>query len=504
MPEKYVAAIDQGTSSTRCLIFDHSARVVSSAQVEHRQILPRPGWVEHDPLEIWTNVQTVVAAALDKAAISGSHLAAVGVTAQRETTLVWSKKTGQPFYNAIVWQCTRSQAICDELAGQYGTDRFLFQTGLPISTYFSAPKIKWILENIPAAREAANRGEAIFGNIDSWLIWWLTGGPSGGSHVTDVTNASRTMLMDLRALHWAPEILQAMDIPAQMLPEIKSSSDSLGYGFTTRQGPFGAAIPICGDLGDQQSALVGQACFSRGDAKNTYGTGCFLLMNTGAEAVPSRSGLLTTVGYRIENQAAVYSLEGSIAVTGALVQWLRDNLGFFSRSSEVEALARSVPDNGGVYIVPAFSGLFAPRWRPDARGVIVGLTRFSTKGHIARAALEATAFQTRDVLEAMQRDAGVKLGQLKVDGGMVENDLLMQFQADILNGSVVRSALGEATALGAAFMAGLACGYWGSLAELVGFWRPGKTWEPGLDDFQRNRLYARWDKAVQRSLDWAD
>jgi glycerol kinase len=504
MPGKYIAAIDQGTSSTRCLIFDHEARTVSSAQMEHRQIFPQPGWVEHDPLEIWANVESVVKAALERANIEGPALASIGLTNQRETTLIWSRKTGRPLCNAIVWQCTRSQAICDELARQSGQDRFKPQTGLPLSAYFSGPKIKWALENIPDVREAAGKGDALFGNIDSWLIWQLTGGPSGGRHVTDVTNASRTMLMDLRTLRWDPDILKALGIPPEMLPEIRSSSDSRGYGFTQVQGPFGASIPICGDIGDQQSALVGQACFTRGEAKNTYGTGCFLLMNTGSEAVPSRSGLLTTVAYQIENSPAVYCLEGSIAVAGALVQWLRDNLGLFARSGEVEDLARSVPDNGGVYIVPAFSGLFAPHWRGDARGIIAGLTRFSNKAHFARAALEATAFQTRDVLDAMERESGARLAQLKVDGGMVRNELLMQFQADVLNTRVVRSAVGEATALGAAFMAGLASGYWKNLDELAAFWHAEKTWEGGLDDAGRNALYAKWNKAVQRSFGWID
>jgi glycerol kinase len=502
MSEKYVLAIDQGTTSTRCLIFDQRTRVASFDQIEHRQIFPRPGWVEHDPLEIWTNTEKVIGRALQKAAVSADRLAAVGITNQRETTVAWNRSSGVPYCNAIVWQCTRSQEICDSLAKEGGVERFRHKTGLPLSAYFSGPKIKWILENVSGVREAARKGEALFGTIDSWLIWWMTGGPQRGRHLTDVTNASRTLMMNLSTLDWDPQILEILEIPRSTLPEIRPSCDPQGFGLTDSDGPLKAAVPICGVLGDQQSALVGQACFQAGETKNTYGTGCFMLMNTGQRPVESRSGLLTSLGYQILDQAPVFCLEGSVAIAGALVQWLRDNLGLIHSSVEVEALARSVADNGGVYFVPAFSGLLAPYWRADARGVVAGLTRFANKGHIARAALEATAYQSRDVLEAMEREAGIKLNALKVDGGMVKNELLMQFQADILNRPVVRSDMSETTALGAAFLAGLAVGFWSRLEELRTFWNADKTWQPGMTASARDGLLSNWHKAVQRSLDW--
>ena len=497
----YIAAIDQGTTSTRCMIFNHSGKVVSSAQKEHRQICPRPGWVEHDPLEIWQSTQDVIQDAVAKDAVGG-QLSAVGITNQRETTLVWNPHTGQPYHNAIVWQDTRTKEICDQLAASGGQDRFRPQTGLPLATYFSGPKIKWLLDNVDGLRTAAERGEAIFGNIDTWLIWWLTGGPADGSHVTDVTNASRTLLMNLRTLDWDAEILGILGIPPQMLPRIVPSSDPDTWGLTKPSGPFGAAIPVCGDLGDQQAALVGQTCFNPGEAKNTYGTGCFMLLNTGTEIIPSESGLLTTLGYKFGSQPAVYALEGSIAISGALVQWLRDNLGIIEKSSDVEDLARTVEDNGGIYFVPAFSGLFAPHWRADARGVIVGMTRYVNKGHIARAALEASAYQTREVLDAMQQDSGVELQALKVDGGMVANELLMQFQADILGVPVVRPQVAETTALGAAYAAGLAVGFWDNFGDLRANWQVDKTWQPEMDAATRGQLYAGWKKAVTRTLDW--
>jgi glycerol kinase len=503
MPE-YVAAIDQGTTSTRCMIFNRQGQAISLAQKEHRQILPRPGWVEHDPLEIWQRTQEVVQSALAQAAIRPEAIASVGVTNQRETSIVWDRRTGQPLYNAIVWQDTRTKEICDRLAAQGSQDRFRQKTGLPLSTYFSGPKIQWILENVEGVRRAVERGEALFGNIDTWEIWWLTGGPRGGEHITDVTNASRTMLMNLDRLDWDDEILEILGIPRQMLPRIVSSSDPHTWGETHPDGPFGGAIPVCGDLGDQQAALVGQACFGDGEAKNTYGTGCFMLLNTGLMPVPSQCGLLTTLAYRFGEQPAVYALEGSIAVTGALVQWLRDNLGLIEKSAEVEALARTVEDNGGIYFVPAFSGLFAPHWRSDARGVIAGMTRFCNKGHLARAALEATAYQTKEVLEAMEKDSGVKLKALKVDGGMVANELLMQFQADILGVPVVRPQVPETTSLGAAYAAGLAVGFWQNLDDLRRNWQVDRTWQPQMDSETARRLYQVWLKAVDRTLGWVE
>ncbi|MBC7227042.1 MAG: glycerol kinase GlpK [Thermoflexales bacterium] len=501
---KYVAAVDQGTTSTRFMVFDHAGLVVSVHQLEHEQIYPQPGWVEHNPMEIWERTQQVIRAALEKNGIDPKEIAAIGVTNQRETTIVWDKKTGKPYYNAIVWQCTRTKDICEDLAKDGGQDRFRPKTGLPLATYFSGPKIKWILDNVPGVRAAAEKGEALFGNIDTWEIWWLTGGPNGGAHVTDVSNASRTMLMNLETLDWDQEILDILGIPRQMLPEIRPSSDPKIYGYTPKDGPFGTAIPVCGDLGDQQAALVGQTSFAPGEAKNTYGTGCFMLLNTGTTPVPSKSGLLTTLGYKFGDAPAVYCLEGSIAITGALVQWLRDNLKFFDFSKHIEDYARSVPDSGGIYFVPAFSGLFAPYWRLDARGVIVGLTRYITKAHICRAALEATAYQTREVLDAMEKDSGVRLTALKVDGGMVFNELLMQFQADILGVPVIRPVVAETTSLGAAYAAGLAVGFWDNLDDLRKNWAVDKTWEPKMDPETRERLYKGWLKAVERTFGWVE
>jgi glycerol kinase len=502
MPE-YIASIDQGTTSTRCMVFDHNGQVVTVAQKEHRQIYPQPGWVEHDPVEIWLRTQEVVKEALQK--IGGAtSIVGLGITNQRETALVWDRRTGQPYCNAIVWQDTRTKDICDELARTGGQDRFRARTGLPLATYFSGPKVKWILDNVPGVLAAAERGEAVFGNIDTWLIWWLTGGPCGGTHVTDVTNASRTLLMNLEALDWDDESVDILGIPPGMLPRIVPSSDPLFWGVTTEDGPFGSGIPVCGDLGDQQAALVGQACFDVGEAKNTYGTGCFMLLNTGTAPIPSKSGLLTTLGYRFGNQPAVYALEGSIAITGALVQWLRDNLGLIRQSAEIETLARTVEDNGGIYFVPAFSGLFAPYWRSDARGIIAGMTRFANKGHLARAALEATAYQTREVLDAMHKDSGVELKSLKVDGGMVYNELLMQFQADILGVPVVRPVISETTALGAAYAAGLAVGYWQGQEDLRANWQINKTWQPQMNVETRQKLYHDWLKAVERTFGWVE
>ena len=501
---KYVGALDQGTTSNRFIIFDHGGQIIAVDQKEHEQIFPQPGWVEHNPLEIWQNTQDVIRGALAKANLTGSDLAAIGITNQRETTVIWDKNTGKPFTNAIVWQCTRTDQICKKLGQEQGQNRFRDKTGLPIATYFSGPKIKWIMDNVAQARLAADKGEALFGTMETWIIWWLTGGPNKGSHVTDVTNASRTILMDLNTLDWDEEILQILGIPRQILPRIVPSSDSNTWGTTLKDGPLGAGIPICGALGDQQAALVGQTCFDQGEAKNTYGTGCFLLLNTGHTPVPSRQGLLTTLGYQINDQRPVYCLEGSIAITGALVQWLRDNLGLISGAPEIEELAGTVEDNGGAYFVPAFSGLFAPYWRSDARGVIVGLTRFVNKGHIARAVLEASAYQTRDIVEAMNKDSGVELTKLKVDGGMVGNELLMQFQSDILDVSVIRPQVSETTALGAAYAAGLAVGFWSGTEELRKNWAIDKTWQPDMDSNVRETYYRQWKKAVDRTFDWVD
>jgi len=496
---KYIAAIDQGTTSTRCMIFDHAGSVICFDQREHEQIFPKPGWVEHNPDEIWESTQGVVRGALQKGGIDVADIAAVGITNQRETAVVWNKKTGHPVYNAIVWQDTRTDKICDALAAEGGQDRFRAKVGLPLATYFSGPKVRWILDNVSGAKESAEAGEIVFGNMDTFLVWWLTGGPNGGVHVTDVTNASRTMLMNLETLDWDDEILGIMGIPRAMLPKIVSSSEVYGNAVGTLEG-----IPVAGILGDQQAAMVGQTCYSPGEAKNTYGTGSFMLLNTGEKIVPSKSGLLTTLCYKFGDQPAVYALEGSIAITGALVQWLRDNLGMITSSAEVEALAGLVEDNGGVYFVPAFSGLFAPYWRSDARGAILGLTRYVNKGHIARAVLEATAFQTREVLDAMEIDSGVKLTALKVDGGMVYNNTLMQFQSDILGVPVVRPKVAETTALGAAYAAGLAVGFWSNTDEMRANWGVDHTWEPNMDDDKRAALYKEWKKAVTRTFDWVE
>jgi len=495
----YVGALDQGTTSTRFMIFDHGGNVVAIHQKEHEQIYPKPGWVEHDPAEIWARSQEVIAGALQRANASAGDLAAVGITNQRETTVVWDRNTGRPVHNAIVWQDTRTDRIINEFAKDGGQDRLRAKVGLPLATYFSGPKVSWILENVEGARAKAEAGDLIFGNIDTWCIWNLTGGTNGGVHVTDVTNASRTMLMDLQTLDWDDDILSLMGIPRSMLPEIKASAEVYGQGVGDIQG-----IPVAGDLGDQQAALFGQACYSPGEAKNTYGTGCFMLLNTGEKAVPSKSGLLTTLGYKIGNQPAVYALEGSIAITGALVQWLRDNLGMITSSAEVEALAGTVDDNGGVYFVPAFSGLFAPYWRSEARGVIAGLTRYVNKGHIARAVLEATAWQTREVLDAMNADSGVDLTALKVDGGMVYNELLMQFQSDVLGVPVIRPKVAETTALGAAYAAGLAVGFWNAVEDLRENWVKDKEWTPSMDPSTRDKEYGFWKKAVTRTFDWVE
>jgi glycerol kinase len=496
---KYIVAIDQGTTSTRCMIFDHNGNAVAVDQKEHRQIFPKPGWVEHDPLEIWASVQQVISGSIKKADSDPlkviSEIAAVGITNQRETTIVWDKSTGQPVYNAIVWQDTRTDVICAKLAKNGGQDRFRKKTGLPLATYFSGPKIKWILDNVKGARTKAKKGELLFGNIDSWIIWNLI-----GEHLTDVTNASRTLLMDLKTLDWDDDILRLMGIPRAMLPKIRSSSEVYG---NVKAGPL-QGIPVAGDLGDQQAALFGQTCFSAGEAKNTYGTGCFMLMNTGEKPVRSKAGLLTTLAYKIGDQKAVYALEGSIAIAGALIQWLRDNLGLIQSSVEVEALAKSVDDSGGIYFVPAFSGLYAPYWKYDARGAILGMTRYVNKGHIARASLEATAYQTREVLDAMEKDSGVTLTALKVDGGMVFNDLLMQFQSDILDVPVVRPKVAETTALGAAYAAGLAVGFWKNYKELRVNWGRDKEWKPQMTAKRREGLYSGWKKAVTRTFDWVD
>jgi glycerol kinase len=496
---KYSAAVDQGTTSTRFMIFDHAGKVVAVDQKEHEQIYPKPGWVEHNPMEIWERCQEVIDGGLKKGGVDPKDIAAVGVTNQRETTVVWERATGKPVYNAIVWQDTRTDTICNDLAKDGGQDRFRTKVGLPLATYFSGPKIKWILDNVPGAREKAEKGEVLFGNIDTWVIWNLTGGPNGGAHVTDVSNASRTMLMNLETLDWDPDMLKAMGIPKAMLPKVCPSSDVYGKAVGSLAG-----IPVAGDLGDQQAALFGQTCFSPGEAKNTYGTGCFMLLNTGTKPVQSKNGLLTTLGYKIGKEPAVYALEGSIAITGALVQWLRDNLKFFESSKDIEGLANAVPDSGGIYFVPAFSGLFAPYWKSNARGAIVGLTRFVTREHIARAALEATAYQTREVLDAMNADSGVPLTALKVDGGMVFNDSLMQFQADVLGVPVIRPTVAETTALGAAYAAGLAVGFWAKVEDLRANWGKDHEWHPQMDAAHRENIYKGWKKAVTRTFDWVE
>jgi glycerol kinase len=495
----YVGAIDQGTTSTRFIVFDRSGRVASVAQKEHEQIYPQPGWVEHNAEEIWRRTQEVIAEAMQKRNLRPSDLATIGITNQRETTVLWNRKTGRPVANALVWQDTRVADYVSEFAKSGGQDRFRAKTGLPLSTYFSGLKIRWALENVRGARELAEAGDVLFGTIDTFLVWHLTGGPNQGIHITDATNASRTQLMNLDTLSWDREILNAFGIPEAMLPQIRSSSEIYGVA---KEPPL-KDVAIAGILGDQQAALVGQTCFESGEAKNTYGTGCFLVMNTGARKVDSKSGLLTTMAYKFGNQPAHYALEGSIAVTGALVQWVRDNLGLIQKSSDIETLAKTVQDNGGVYFVPAFSGLYAPYWKENARGVITGLTRYANKGHIARAALEATAFQTRDVLEAMENDSGIKLEVLRTDGGMVDDDLLMQFQADILNRSVVRPVTKDATtALGAAYAAGLATGYFKDLDDLRANWAVDHTWKPNLENGKREEMYRLWKQAVTRSFDW--
>ena len=497
---KYAAALDQGTTSTRAMIFDHGGRVVSVVQKEHEQIFPKPGWVEHDAMEIWARCQEVLDEALDAAGASADDIAGLGITNQRETTVVWDRNTGEPVMNAIVWQDTRTDRLVDEFSADGGQDRFKEQTGLPLATYFSGPKARWILDNVDGAREKAEAGDLLFGNIDTWCIWNLTGGTDGGIHMTDVSNASRTLLFDLNKLEWAEDIASTIGVPASMLPEVRASSAPYGE---VRTGKL-AGVQIAGDLGDQQAATFGQTCFAVGEAKNTYGTGNFLLLNTGTEAVPSKTGLITTVCYKIGDADAVYALEGSIAITGALVQWLRDNLKMIKAAPEVEELASSVDDNGGLYIVPAFSGLFAPYWKSNARGVFAGLTRYVNAGHIARATLESTAFQSREIVDAMNEDSGVDLESLKVDGGMVQNELLMQFQADLLGVPVIRPQVAETTALGAAYAAGLATGFWNNTDELRENWQEDKRWEPQMDAGKRDEYYRSWKKAVTRTFDWVE
>ncbi|WP_018215645.1 glycerol kinase GlpK [Salinispora vitiensis] len=499
-----VAAVDQGTTSTRFMIFDHAGTDLGRHQLEHQQILPRPGWVEHNPVEIWERTQTVIQTVLYEHRLTASDLAALGITNQRETTVVWNRRTGRPYHNAIVWQDTRTDRIAAALERSGRGEVIRRKAGLPPATYFSGGKIQWILENVDGVREAAERGEAIFGNTDTWLLWNLTGGTAGGVHVTDPTNASRTMLMNLATLDWDDELLSFFGIPRAMLPRIRPSSDPDSYGVTAAHGPFTGEVPLTGDLGDQQAATVGQVCFAPGEAKNTYGTGNFMLLNTGTEPVRSQAGLLTTVCYQFGDQPPVYALEGSIAVTGSAVQWLRDQLKIIKSAAQSETLARQVDDNGGVYFVPAFSGLFAPYWRSDARGVIVGLSRFNTDAHIARATLESICYQSRDVAEAMAKDSGVALGRLKVDGGVTENDLCMQLQADILGVPVSRPTVAETTALGAAYAAGLAVGFWRSTDELRENWNESRCWQPTWSSEQREAGYDRWKWAVQRTFDWVD
>jgi glycerol kinase len=497
---EYAAALDQGTTSSRCMIFDHGGQVAAVEQLEHEQIYPKPGWVEHDPNEVWQRCRQVMDGALGKVGGNAGDIAAIGITNQRETTVVWDRNTGEPVFNAIVWQDTRTDKICEELSQDGGQDRFRLKNGLPIATYFSGPKVRWILENVDGTRERAEAGELLFGNMDTWCIWNMTGGTDGGLHITDPSNASRTMLMNLATLDWDDELLDTIGVPRAMLPEIRPSSATYGE---VKEGAF-AGVQVAGDLGDQQAATFGQTCFSVGEAKNTYGTGNFLLLNTGNEAVQSKNGLITTVGYKIGDDAAVYCLEGSIAITGALVQWLRDNLKMIRSSSEVEDLAKTVEDNGGTYIVPAFSGLFAPYWKANARGVFAGLTRFVNNGHIARAALESTAFQSREVSDAMNADSGVELESLKVDGGMVVNETLMQFQADILGVPVIRPKVAETTSLGAAYAAGLATGFWAEIEDLRKNWVEDKRWEPQMDAAARDEAYRYWKKAVERTFDWLE
>ena len=501
---RYVGAVDQGTTSTRFMVFDHAGREVARHQAEHAQILPQAGWVEHDPMEIYQRVCETIEGALSKANLTSQDLAAVGITNQRETTVVWNPKTGEPLYNAIVWQDTRTDRIMHNLEQDGAGETIRRKAGLPPATYFSGGKIQWILENVDGVRSAAERGEAIFGNIDTWVIWNLTGGKQGGVHITDVTNASRTMLFNLESLDWDDELLGLFGVPRLMLPSVRPSSDANFYGSTRSTGPFKGEVLLCADLGDQQAATVGQVCFTSGEAKNTYGTGNFMLLNTGTNFVPSRAGLLTTICYQFGDARPIYSLEGSVAVTGSAVQWLRDQLGIIKQAADIEALACSVKDNGGVYFVPAFSGLYAPYWRADARGCIVGLTRFNDKGHLARATLEAISYQTRDVLDAMVKDSGVRLAVLKVDGGATVNDTLMQLQADILGVPVVRPVVAETTALGAAYAAGLAVGFWRDVEEMRLNWQADKQWEPRWSADQREAGYIGWQKAIERTLDWID
>jgi glycerol kinase len=493
---RYTAAIDQGTTGTRFMVFDRQGEVVVSMYEEHAQITPQPGWVEHDAGEIWIKARRVIEGALEKGGISPAEIAGIGITNQRETAVVWDSTTGEPLCNAVVWQDTRTRELCQQLIADGLEPTFRRKTGLPVATYFSGPKLKWLLDHVPGLREKAEAGRALFGTVDAWLIWNLT-----GSHITDVTNASRTMLMDLRTLDWDDELLEILTIPCQMLPRIRPSSDSAFYGVTRTDGPLGAEVPVCGDLGDQQAALFGQTCYGVGEAKNTYGTGCFMLLNTGSEPVPSQSGLLTTVAYGLP-EGTTYALEGSIAVTGAAVQWLRDNVGLIQSADETESIARSVEDAGGIYFVPAFSGLFAPYWDMDARGVIVGLTRYVTRAHLVRATLEAICYQTRDVLEAMEADSDVKLTSLKVDGGATVNDFLMQLQADVLGVAVVRPKVHETTALGAAYAAGLATGLWAGLDELQTNWGVDRSFEPQWNEARREEAYAGWKRAVERSRGW--
>ncbi|GGU20043.1 glycerol kinase GlpK [Nocardioides albus] len=503
MPD-YVAAVDQGTTSTRCMIFDHGGNEVARHQLEHEQIMPKAGWVEHNPVEIWERTSSVIQTALGRQGLTDQDIAALGITNQRETTVVWNRKTGRPYYNAIVWQDTRTDRIASALDRDERGDIIRRKAGLPPATYFAGGKIQWILENVDGVREAAEAGDAIFGTTDSWVVWNLTGGPNGGVHVTDVTNASRTMLMNLETLDWDDELLGFFDIPRQMLPEIRPSSEPKSYGTTLANGPLKGEVPITGILGDQQAAMVGQVCLDAGEAKNTYGTGNFLLLNTGQELVRSENGLLTTVCYQFGDEPPTYALEGSIAVTGSAVQWLRDQLRVISNAAQSETLAKEVEDNGGVYFVPAFSGLFAPYWRSDARGVIVGLSRFNTSGHIARATLESICYQSRDVADAMEKDSGVRLEVLKVDGGVTVNELCMQIQADVLGVEVSRPVVAETTALGAAYAAGLAVGFWKDTDELRKNWNESKRWQPSWSEEQREAGYAGWRKAVDRTLDWVD
>jgi glycerol kinase len=500
----YIGAIDQGTTSTRFIVFDAAGKVVACAQKEHRQIYPQPGWVEHDAEEIWQRTQEVITQAMAEARLKASNLAAIGITNQRETTVLWNRKIGKPLHNAIVWQDTRVADEVGKFAKEIGDSFFRSHTGLPLSTYFSALKLRWLLEHIPGARRQAEAGEVLFGNIDSFLLWKLTGAQvvvqNNGMHATDVTNASRTQLMNLKTLEWDDELLRAFSIPRRILPQIRSSSEVYGH---IAQGPL-KGVAIAGILGDQQAALVGQTCFKSGEAKNTYGTGCFLLMNTGAKPTESKHGLLTTVAYKLGKEPAQYALEGSVAIGGALVQWLRDNLGLIKTSAEIEELAVTMEDNGGVYMVPAFSGLYAPYWKESARGVIVGLTRYANKGHLARAALEAVAFQTREVVEAMEQDSGIRLEELRVDGGMVSNDLLMQFQADILDRPVVLPSTKETTSLGAVYAAGLAVGFFSSVESLCSHWSAEKTWKPAMEPSRREQMYKQWKKAVTKTFDWVE